>query len=63
MTKREIEVLRWLKEGKSSWEISMILNIAECTVNFHVASIMRKLNATKRTQAVAVAIQNKLIEF
>jgi|GEM_PF-952084 len=63
ITRKEYEVLKWLKEGKTSWEISMILNIGESTVNFHVTNIMRKLNATKRTQAVAVAIQNKLIEF
>lgn len=32
---REVEVLKWLKEGKSSFEVSMILNISERTVNFH----------------------------
>jgi DNA-binding CsgD family transcriptional regulator len=63
LTGKEIEILQWLKEGKTSWEISMILHIGESTVNFHVTNIMRKLNATKRTQAVAVAVQNKLIEF
>jgi DNA-binding CsgD family transcriptional regulator len=63
LTRRELEILKWLKEGKSSWEISMILNIGESTVNFHVTNIMRKLNVMKRTQAVAVAVQNKLIEF
>jgi len=63
LTRRECEILNWLKEGKSSWEISMILHISESTVNFHITNIMRKLNVTKRTQAVAVAVQNKLIEF
>lgn len=63
LTPRELEVVRWLKEGKSSWEIAMILNISERTINFHVANIMRKLNASKRTQVVVAAIKNKLIDF
>jgi len=63
LTGKEIEILQWLKEGKTSWEISMIRHIAESTVNFHITNILRKLHVTKRTQAVAVAIQDKLIEF
>ncbi|MBI5664683.1 MAG: response regulator [Nitrospirae bacterium] len=58
---REKEVLNWLKKGKSSWEISSILNIGESTVNFHITNIMQKLNAVSRTQAVAVAIEQGLI--
>jgi DNA-binding CsgD family transcriptional regulator len=61
LSKREIEVLTWSKEGKSSWEISAILNISERTVNFHINNIMQKLNAVSRTQAVAVAIERGLI--
>jgi DNA-binding CsgD family transcriptional regulator len=60
LSKREKEVLRWLKEGKSSWEVAFILNISERTVNFHVNNIMLKLNAVSRTQAVAVAIEKGL---
>jgi len=62
LSKREIEVLTWSKRGKSSWEISAILNISERTVNFHVNNIMQKLNAVSRIQAVAVAIERGLIE-
>ncbi|MBI4683041.1 MAG: helix-turn-helix transcriptional regulator [Nitrospirae bacterium] len=61
LSKREVEVLNWLKNGKSSWDIATILNISERTVNFHVRNIMQKLNAVSRTQAVAVAIENNLI--
>ncbi len=61
LSNREIEVLNWLKKGKSSWDIATILNISERTVNFHVKNIMQKLNAVSRTQAVAVAIENNLI--
>ncbi|MBI5584607.1 MAG: autoinducer binding domain-containing protein [Deltaproteobacteria bacterium] len=63
LSKREIEVLSWLKEGKSSWEISVILGISENTVNFHIKNIKRKLNSTKRMQAVAVALGQKLIQL
>ncbi len=62
LSKREKEVLTWSKRGKSSWEISAILNISERTVNFHVNNIMQKLNAVSRTQAVAVAIERGLIK-
>jgi len=61
LSKREEEVLTWSKRGKSSWEISAILDISERTVNFHVNNIMQKLNAVSRTQAVAVAIERGLI--
>lgn len=54
---REKEVLNWLKKGKSSGDISIILNISERTVNFHVKNIMQKLDAVTRTQAVATAIE------
>jgi DNA-binding CsgD family transcriptional regulator len=63
LTKREKEVLRWMLEGKTSWEISIILALSERTVNFHVANILSKFNATNRTQAVAIALKHNLIEF
>ena len=60
---REKEVLDWLKQGKSSWDISVILGISERTVNFHVYKIMQKLGVTNRPQAVAVAAHYGLIDF
>jgi DNA-binding CsgD family transcriptional regulator len=60
---REKEVLNWLKEGKSSWEISVILSISERTVNFHIYNIMQKLEAVNRPHAVAVAASLGLIAF
>jgi DNA-binding CsgD family transcriptional regulator len=63
LSAREREVLDWLKQGKSSWDISMILSISERTVNFHVHNIMRKLGAMNRPQAVAVAARLGLIEI
>ncbi len=63
LSKREREVLIWLTKGKSSWEVSVILNISERTVNFHVRNIMQKLNSVSRTQAVAVAIEKGIINM
>ena len=63
LSPREIEVLQWLKVGKSSWDISEILHISERTVNFHIRNIMQKLDAVNRTQAVAVAIEKGLIDI
>jgi DNA-binding CsgD family transcriptional regulator len=63
LSKKEIEVLSWLKEGKSSWDISMIMGISERTVNFHVNNIITKLDAKNRTQAVAIAITEQLIHI
>lgn len=61
LTNREVEVLKWLKEGKSSFDVSMILNISERTVNFHCNNIMRKLDAVNRVQAVAIALEKRII--
>ena len=58
---REREVLNWLGQGKSSWDISMILAISERTVKYHVENIKKKLNATSRAQAVAIALDLGLI--
>jgi DNA-binding CsgD family transcriptional regulator len=60
---REIEVLNWLKHGKSSWDISAILGISERTVNFHVKNITQKLDAVNRTQAVADGASLGLIDI
>jgi len=61
LTNREIEVLKWLKEGKSSYDVSVILNISERTVNFHCYNILRKLDAVNRVQAVAIALEKRII--
>ncbi len=63
LTAREKEVLNWLKQGKSSWDISVILGISESTANYHVYNIMRKLDASNRSQAVAIAVRLGLIDF
>jgi two-component system, NarL family, response regulator DevR len=57
LTQRELEVLRLLAHGLSNREISERLFIAETTVKFHVANVMRKLEVTRRSEAVYVASQ------
>jgi DNA-binding CsgD family transcriptional regulator len=61
LSEREREVLRWTSEGKSSWDISMILNISERTVKFHIMNIKKKLDAVNRAHAVAKALRMKII--
>lgn len=61
LSAREKEVLQWLKCGKSSWDISVIMGISERTVNYHIYNILGKLDAVNRTQAVAVAMEEGLI--
>ncbi|MDA8091749.1 MAG: LuxR family transcriptional regulator [Nitrospiraceae bacterium] len=60
---REKDVLSWLKEGKSSWDISGILNVSEATVNFHIKNIMQKLDTVNRAQSVAKAIEIGVIDI
>lgn len=61
LTERELEVLRLLAQGMPNKEIASHLIISERTAKFHVSSIMSKLGATNRTEAVALAAQRGLI--
>jgi general secretion pathway protein G len=61
ITEREVEILRWVRDGKSNLEIGMILSISPLTVKNHVQKILRKLNASNRAQAVSKAISLKLL--
>lgn len=55
LSDREITVLRWIAEGKTSSEISDILQIAERTVNFHLNNANDKLGTNNRTAAAVHA--------
>ena len=61
LTPREKEVLGLLVQGKTNRELSQELNISEATVRLHVSNILAKLEAGNRTEAVSVALQNKLV--
>lgn len=56
LSKREMEVLRWTADGKTAAEISMILNVSERTVSFHINNSLKKLNAVNKTQALVKAV-------
>ena len=55
LSEREAEVLRWTAEGKTSGEVSGIMNLAERTVNFHVNNAVAKLAAANKTAAAIKA--------
>lgn len=62
LTGREREVLGWVVQGKSAWEIGEILQIKKRTVDEHVQRATRKLGATNRTQAAAIAIRDRIVD-
>lgn len=62
LTEREIEVLELLVQGLTNNEIADALTISYSTVKKHVSNIHSKLHTTNRTEAVALAIQKKLVE-
>ncbi|MEL0630840.1 helix-turn-helix transcriptional regulator [Psychromonas aquatilis] len=57
ITKRESEVLYWVSYGKTSWEISQILEMSPRTVNKHLEQIYKKLGVDNRTSAAAISIR------
>lgn len=61
LTRRELEVLQMLAAGLSNKEIGSRLSISEHTVKFHVASILGKLGAASRTEAVSLGIRRGLV--
>lgn len=61
LTLREKECMKWVADGKTSWEISRLLNLSERTVNFHLNNAMQKLQASNRQHAVIKATLQGLI--
>lgn len=61
LTSREIEVLRWTADGKTSSEVGEIMNISERTVNFHVNNSLEKLGAANKTAGVIKAALLRLL--
>ena len=62
-SKRETQVLELLANGKTNRDIGETLFISESTVKFHVHSILNKLDASNRTEAVSIAAQLGLIDL
>jgi LuxR family transcriptional regulator, quorum-sensing system regulator BjaR1 len=63
LTPRETEVLTWTAAGKSAWETGQILSITKRTVDQHAVQASAKLGARNKTQAVAIAVQARLISL
>ncbi len=61
LTRRELECLQLVAEGKSSWDASVICKCTEATVNFHLSNIRKKFKVNTRQQAIVKAMQLGLI--
>ncbi len=62
ITPREAQILSWVREGKSNHEIGTALGISALTVKNHIQKILRKLGASNRAHAVAMAMQLRLLD-
>ena len=63
LTEREREVLQLVAQGLQNKEIAARLGIRERTVKFHVSTILGKLGAANRVEAVRLAVQQGLVEM
>lgn len=61
LSARELEVVSWTSQGKTSVEIGQILSLSDHTVNAYLTNAIRKLDCVNRTQLVAKALRLKLI--
>ncbi|MBW3593369.1 MAG: response regulator transcription factor [Actinobacteria bacterium] len=61
LTRREVQILRLVADGLGNRDIAAALCVSEETVKTHLRRLMRKLNATSRANAVAIAIRSDLI--
>ena len=52
LTRRQIEILHWVQEGKTAWEIGRILNLTDRSVEGHLRRIYLRLNVRNKLRAV-----------
>ena len=62
LSAREREVLALVKQGLSNRAIAERLIISSSTADFHVSNILAKLGVASRTEAVALAVQHRLVD-
>jgi NarL family two-component system response regulator LiaR len=58
---RELDILALLVEGRTNAEIAQRLSLSLSTVKFYISAILTKLNVTSRTEAVALAVEQRLV--
>ena len=63
LTKRETEILEYISKGFLNKQIASEIDISEQTIKNHVTSILRKLNANARTEAVVIGIKRGIISI
>jgi DNA-binding CsgD family transcriptional regulator len=63
LSDKERECLQWISQGKSSWEIGVLMKVSEHTVNFYIKCVFRKLGTNSRIAAVVIAIRCGLISL
>ena len=63
LTPRETEILTYMAQGYFNKQIALELNISEQTIKNHITSILRKLDANARTEAVVTAIKKGIISL
>jgi len=63
LTTREIEILDYVSKGYLNKQIALSLGISEQTIKNHITSILRKLNANARTEAVVIGLKQGLISI
>ena len=61
LTRRELEILKYIAIGKNRWEIATILALSESAVAFHTGNLLRKFDSSNRTQIAAKAIAFGLV--
>lgn len=62
LSERQSEILYWMHEGKTNWEIAKILNLTELNVKYHIDQIFSKLDVRSRVNAVAKAHELGLVK-
>ncbi len=62
-SKRELEVLTFAAEGLTNKEIAYRLGLSERTIQFHMNSVFNKSGTNSRTEAIALAIRNRWLNF